>query len=280
MATDSTSANSLIVDQVSTMLVEPLQAASVVLAAAPTIFQSSEPLRVPTLNNTLNPSWVGENEHIPSDEELEFGEIELMPTSRKSIKTIVRVSNELIRMATIGVSQVLQRRVVNDVRATLDDGLLTGDGADDTVTGLMNQGYDEAPFNPADPDGVLDALAELASREVTPNRIFMSGADFFTIRKLKDADGRYLIQADITAGVTVYRLHGIPVTVTNKLQPGTAWVGDMADVAVVRDLDAQVTILNELYADYDQTGLRVVTRYDLGQLRQESGVILGGTGAA
>lgn len=276
MATDSTNANSLIVDQVSTMLVEPLQAASVVLAASPTVFNSSEPLRVPTLSGDTNPSWVGENELIPDGDDLDFGEIELMPTARKSIKTIVRVSNELIRMATVGVSAVLQRRVVNDVRQALDDGLLLGDGAGDTVTGLMEQPYETAPFDPADPDGILDALAELAGREVTPNRIFMSGADFFTIRKLKDADGRYLIQSDITAGVTTHRLHGIPVTVTNKLQPGQAWMGDMSDVAVVRDLDAQVTILNERYAEYDQTGIRVVTRYDLGSLREESGLILGG----
>lgn len=276
MATNSTSANTLIVDQVSSMLVEPLQAASVVLAAGPTIFQSSEPLRVPTLNNSFNPEWVGENELIPDGGTADFGEIELMPTSRKSIKTIVRVSNELIRMATVGVSAVLQRRVVSDVRHMLDNALLQGDGADDTVTGLMNQGYDVTTIDPADPDGILSALAELASREVTPNRMFMSGADFYTIRGLKDNDGRYLLQSDITAGVTTYRLHGVPVTVTNKLQPGQAWIGDMKDVVVVRDRDATVTILNERYAEYDQTGIRVTTRYDLGNLSEESGLILGG----
>ena len=43
---------------------------------------------------------------------------------------------------------------------------------------------------------------------------------------------------------------------------------------VVRDLDPTVTILTERYADYDQTGIRVVARYDQGILRDESFLIL------
>ena len=38
--------------QVSQILVQPLEAASVVLAAGPRIFDSSEPLRIPTLTGS------------------------------------------------------------------------------------------------------------------------------------------------------------------------------------------------------------------------------------
>lgn len=266
--------NSLVVEQVSSMLVEPLRAASVVLSAGPTIFNSSEPIRIPTITGDSNPVWTGENEKIDDSDSFDFGEMELMPTSRKSIKTIVRVSNELVRMAKMGVSAVLQRKIVEDVRAMLDDALLAGNGADDTVTGILNQAsVPRVAADPADPDSVLTGLATLAAAESTPNRIIMSGSDFFEIRGLKDADGRYLLQPDITrAGA--YQLQGVPVTVTNKLAAGTAIMGDMGAVAVVRDEDARVNILNEKYADYDQTGIRVVTRYDLGIIRPESLLIL------
>ena len=47
MSADTTTGASLIAEQVSQILVQPLEAASVVLAAGPRIFDSSEPLRIP-----------------------------------------------------------------------------------------------------------------------------------------------------------------------------------------------------------------------------------------
>lgn len=273
MATDSTNANTLIQEQVASFLVQPLERASVILNAGATVFDSSEPLRVPTITEGVNPEWVGENELIPEDE-VTTGEISLMPTNRKSIKVITRVSNELIRMATVSVSSVLEQRIVADVRAKLDDALLDGDGADNSITGLLNQpGVTTGAFDASDPDSLIDAIGSLNALEVTPNRVIVSGADFTSLRKLKDTSGRYLLTPDITAGA-VGSLFGIPVSVTNKLEAGTAIVGDMSAVAVVRDIDPRVDILRERYADYDQTGIRVVTRYDLGLIRPSAVAVL------
>ena len=99
------------------------------------------------------------------------------------------------------------------------------------------------------------------------------------MRKLKDASGRYLLTPDITAGA-VGSLFGIPVSVTNKLAAGTAIVADMSAIAVVRDIDPRVDILNERYADYDQVGIRVVTRYDLGLIRPYAVAVLKSAAAA
>lgn len=273
MATDSTNANTLIKEQVADFLVQPLESASVILNAGATVFNSSEPLRIPTITEGVNPEWVGENEQIPEDE-VTTGEIALMPTNRKSIKVITRVSNELIRMATVSVSSVLEQRIVSDVRTKLDDALLSGDGVDNSITGLLNQpGVTTGAFDASDPDSVLDAIGSLNALEVTPSRIIVSGADFTSLRKLKDSSGRYLLTPDITAGA-VGSLFGTPVSVTNKLDAGTAIVGDMSAVAVVRDIDPRVDILRERYADFDQTGIRVVTRYDLGLIRPNAVAVL------
>lgn len=273
MATDSTNANTLIKEQVAEFLVQPLERASVILNAGATVFNSSEPLRIPTITEGVSPEWVGENELIPEDE-VTTGEIALMPTNRKSIKVITRVSNELIRMATLSVSSVLEQRIVSDVRTKLDDALLSGDGAENSITGLLNQpGVTTGAFDASDPDSIIDAIGSLNALEVTPNRIIVSGADFTSLRKLKDSSGRYLLTPDITAGA-VGSLFGTPVSVTNKLDAGTAIVGDMSAVAVVRDIDPRVDILRERYADYDQTGIRVVTRYDLGLIRPNAVAVL------
>lgn len=274
MANSTTTAPQLIEDQVKGILVEPLEAASVVLQAGPTVFNSSEPLRIKTLEEGFEPGIVGENELIPDGGEASFGEIKLMPTERKSIKAIIRTSNELIRQSTVGVSQTLQARLVKDVATKLDNELLSGTGASDDITGLLNQpGLETAPISLTDTDPYLDALAAMAAKEITPNRFILNGTDFFELRKIKDADGRYIVNGGPAEGAP-YKLFEIPVTITNKLARGKGILANMNDIAVVRDIDPQVTILTERYADYDQVGIRVVTRYDLGLLRKDSVLLL------
>lgn len=274
MAVDSTNAKSLVRERVADMLVEPLAAASTVLDANPQIIDSSEPVRVPTLTTKFNPEWVGENELIP-EVSSSFGELNLMPTERKSLKAIVRVSNELIRMATRGVSQTLQTRLVTDVRDKLDTALLGGTGEGNTVTGLYKQPESlYSVFDPSDPDTILDAIAMMSGEEITPTVIYMNGADFFTLRKAKDTTGRALIQPDVTAGAR-FTLHGIPVRVSSKVPVTAPALVDMTKVVVVRDLDPAIDILTERYAEYDQTAIRVRARYDIGVLHPSAVLTMG-----
>ena len=275
MATNSTSTTAPVIlsEQVQSLLVQPLEAQSVVLASGPRIFDSASPIRIPKLVSSAEPAWVGEGELIP-DHDVEFDELQLMPTDRKSIKTMVKMTNELIRQSVGSLDVVLKDRLVTDVASKLDDALLGGTGADSTVTGIINQaGTSQAVLDVTEPDSLLDALAVAAASEVTPNRWFLSGADFFSLRKIKDADGKYILQADLTADAT-YTLFGVPVTVTNRLAAGKGVLADMSQVAIVRDLNPTVTVLPERYAEYDETAIRVVTRYDLGLLHPEGVVVL------
>lgn len=273
MAADTTSGASLIAEQVSQILVQPLEAASVVLAAGPRIFDSSEPLRIPTLTGSTDPSWVAENGLIP-DSDVTFGEINLMPSTLKSIKALTKFSNELARQSAVGLDAVLKARIVKDVADKLDDALLMGDGVANTVKGMLNQvGVQTGVLDATASDTFLDALALAAAAEVTPNRWFLNGANFFQLRKLKDLQGRYVLESDITADTT-YRLFGIPVTVTNKLPLGKAILADMSQVVVVRDIAPSVVVLSERYAEFDQMAIRVVTRYDLGLLHPAGVIVL------
>ena len=272
--TETTATNgSLLKEQVASLLVQPLEAASVVLAAGPKIFDSSEPLRIPRVTAGASVGWVGESELIPEGD-VEFDEISLMPSTLKSIKTLIRFSNELARQSVVGLDAVLRQRLVTDVANKLDDALLGGDGANNTVTGLLNQtGVSPGVLDTAEPDSLLDALAIAASNEITPTHWIVSGADYYALSKIKDADGRYLIQPDLTAEGK-RTLFGVQVVVTNKLAAGKAMLVDMSNVAVVRDLQPSVTVLSERYADYDEQAIRVVTRYDLGLLHPEAVTVL------
>ncbi len=278
MAMNRADAPELLQEQVSSMLLQPLEAQSVVLAAGPKIFDSASPLRIPTLVGSGTPAVVGESEQIPDDFSAEFGEIRLMPESRKSIKSITRYSNELARQAIVGLDAVLKARMVNDISQMLDDQLLAGDGTNDSITGILHQdGTQSAAFDASEPDAFLDAQALLSAAEVTANRLLVNGGDFITLRKAKDGNGRYLLESDLTRDAT-YRLFGVPVTVSNKIPAGTAILADFSTIAVVRDTAPSVKILDQRYAEFDQQAIRVTTRWDLGLLRPEAVVVMGGDG--
>jgi hypothetical protein len=177
-----------------------------------------------------------------------------MPSTLKSLKVLLRFSNELLRQSVIGLDATLKQRLVTDVSNALDTALLTGAGTSNTITGII-------------------ALA--SSGEVTPNRWFINGADFIELRKLKEQTGsaKYLLESDITSGPT-YRLFGIPVTVTNKIAVGKAVLADTSQIAVARDLAPTVKLLDQRYAEYDEQAIRVVTRYDISLLHPEAVIVL------
>lgn len=277
MATETTTANpELLQEQVANILVQPLEAASVVLSSGVRIFDTSGPLRIPKLTAGASVGFVAEGGLIP-EADVDFGEISLMPSTLKSLKVLIRFTNELLRQSVIGLDATLRQRLVTDVSNALDTALLTGAGTSNTITGLINQaGVQTGVLDVADADSLLDAIALASAAEVTPNRWFINGADFIALRKLKEAptgSSKYLLESDVTAGPT-YRLFGIPVTVTNKLAEGKAVLADTTQIAVARDLAPSVKLLDQRYAEYDEQAIRVVTRYDLGLLHPEAVVVL------
>jgi hypothetical protein len=140
---------------------------------------------------------------------VDFDELVLMPTERKSIKTILKYTNELVRQSVLGIDTVLKALLVKDVSDALDTALLTGAGTSDSITGIINQpDVTTGPFDVMDADSLLDAIGLLTAQEVMPNRWFVNGQDFIDLRKLKtnDTDSKqYLLESDVTAGPT-YRL--------------------------------------------------------------------------
>lgn len=274
MALNTTDTPELLQEQVSSLLIQPLETASIVLAAGPRIFDTASPLRIPKLVGSGTPAWVGESEQIPDNYTAEFDEVRLMPEGRKSVKVITRYSNELARQSVVGLDAVLRSRLVNDVSSMIDDAFLNGTGADDSVTGIFNQpGTQSAPLDLTSADTFLDALAVTTAAEVTPNRWFLNAQDFITVRKLKDNNGRYLLESDLTRDAT-YRLFNIPVTVSNKVPAGKAVLADISQVAVARDTNPQIKILDQRYAEFDQQAIRVTARFDLGLLHPQGVVIL------
>lgn len=270
MPTSTTSAAALVPELIASILVQPLEAESIFLSSGPTLFDTSAPLSVPRLTGSEAPEFVAENGLIP-DVDITFDDLKLMPTSRKGLKSISRISNESLRASSIALDAAVQARIVGDNARVLDNALLNGTGTSDTIKGILNQtGILTDDLSLTDYDSFFDAVGTWMSEFVDPARgqWLIHPLDWTTVRKTKDGNERYLVQANPAVGAQ-RTIDGIPVRITSRIAQGTVALVDFGLVAVARDLAASVTVLTERYAEYDQVGIRCVSRYDVGLLHPE-----------
>ena len=260
-------------DQIASLLVQPLEAESVFLAAGPKIIDTNGPIRVPRIASGLTVGFVGEGAQIP-EASVGMDEVTMLPSTLKSLKVLSRVTSEVLRSSAVALDSILKQRLTTDTAAALDTALFTSTGSSNTIKGLLNQtGVATGVLDASEPDSFLDGIGIARANEVKPNRWFLSPADYLAVRKIKDSTGRYILQPDLTqTGQEV--LFGVPVTVTSRIPTGKAVLVDMSLVAIARDLSPTVTVDSSRYFDTDEVALRVVARFDLALLQPRAVTIL------
>jgi HK97 family phage major capsid protein len=288
VAIEVTGGNStLIQSQVASLLVQPLQQASTFLAAGPVVLDSSSPVRVPRIVNGVTAGFVAEGAQI-SDGDVAFDEVTLLPSTLKGLKVLVKLSNELIRTSVIGLDAVLRTRLVTDVAMALDAALWDGAGTSNTVKGILRAtGIATGTLDLTDADSLIDGIATAQGNKVNPTHWAMTSASFAALRKLKianpgatsDQDFRqYLFDPTGIQGGTAFHLFGLPVIITDNIPAvstkNRVALVDFSKVVVVRDVDAQVKILDQTWGDYDSIGIRVVSRWDTALLQAKAVTLL------
>lgn len=281
MAIQTPSNNStLTASQVASLLVEPLEQASTFLAAGPQIIDSAGPLRVPRIASGATAAFTAAGAQI-SDSNATFDEVQLLPSTLKGIKTLTKISNELLRQSTVGLEAVLRTRLVTDVASALDAALGDGAGTADTVKGIFKQsGIATGTLDLADPDSLIDGLALAQGNHVAPTHWVMTPASFAALRKLKvgTTDARYLFDPSTIQAGTALTLLGLPVIITDNIPDASAKARvalvDFSKVVVARDVDSEVAILDQTFGDYDTVGIRAVSRFDVALLQGKAVTLL------
>jgi HK97 family phage major capsid protein len=173
MAVSTANASELTAEQVQSVLVKPLEAASVFLAAGPRIIDTAGPVRLPKLGGATAPAWFAENAQITPEVDPTFDEITLMPSTMKSVKTLTRFSNELARQSVIALDVALKERLVKDVADTLDRQFLglTGDGVTMPKGLFTYAGQTLAAVGALTLDKLLDAEALALGANVNPDAL-------------------------------------------------------------------------------------------------------------
>ena len=279
-------------EQVQAILIKPLEAASVFIAAGPRVFNctAAGPVRIPKLVSIGEPSWTDENTEI-TEVDSDFDEVVLLD-GIKSLKSITRYSNELARSSIVALDAALRDKMVLDVASKLDAALIAGDGdivatKQTTPLGIINYaGTSELlAVGVLTIDDLHDAVGVAMANNVNiPNLKWMMRSEtFVAVRKIKDLQDRYVLTPDVTQAGK-FQLLGFPVIITNRL-PNNLGTGtdetavvlaDFSTIAFAKDLFPSVKLLDQTYAAFDQQAIRVVIHADAAPMTPEAVVILRG----
>jgi HK97 family phage major capsid protein len=287
VALSSANSTELTAEQVQSVLVKPLEAKSVFLAAGPQIVDTAGPLRLPKGGAPTTPDWYGQNEQIV-DEDTDFDEVELLPSTMKSLKVLTRFSNELARQSVIALDAAVKARLVKDVADTLDTQLLsaTGDGIVKPKGLLVYAGQTLPVGGAVGYDDLMDAEALALGADVSIDSLvwIMTPREFTALRKIKQGTGSnaYVIQPDVSRGAG-YTMLGHRVIVTKRIPdttgtPNTGNIAlvDFSQIVVARDLAPSIKVLDQTFGDFDQQAIRVVARYDAAPLNDDAVIKLTG----
>lgn len=269
MASATTSSNATLTrDEVEAILIAPLAQKSTFLRVGfPTFTSNGEPIKIPSLSTFGTATFVAQGSAVPEVAPT-TSEIELLSSSVYSLKVMSRVSNELIRQSFLGIQEQFSAKLVSDVTRILDNALWNGGTATTgspvglfQMTGFTNAGTVAgtalAKSNLIDMEkNLLDAYAD-----VETSVFAMSPTNWARVQKFASDNGTGILQTSL-ADAAPTRLLGRPVVVTKHVPDTAIALFDRSQVAVGIDDRASVTLLDQTYGDYDETGIRVTARYD------------------
>lgn len=260
---------SAIQSQLSQAIVAPLQERSTFLSLPGiNIYDTAAPLRIPRAASTSpSAAFVAPGVQI-TDSNVALDELSLLPTERTSLKTWTPISNELIRQATLSMEAVLTQRITEDQALVLDAALWNGAGTSNAVKGILKQSGITTATQAnllTDPDILIDELATMSERFVTPTVLVMRPTTFAALRKIKvgTGDNRYVIDPNAAFAAGALQLLGLPVVLTTNVPANAVAILDTTHIHVARDTDNSVTILDQTLAQSDSIAIRTVSRYDV-----------------
>lgn len=251
-----------------------LRARAVTLTAGPTILETENTaLVVPKISGSATVGPVSENTEITGSNPTLDG-IVLQP---KKFAALVRASNESLEDSTPELRTVIADDLIREMATYLDAQMLVGSGQGGQIKGLSNttgataQAVNSAP----DLDDFADAIASLeaANGDLSRAAFFVAPRTWSQLRKQQTTTGEYVLSAGDSTQVTRRSVFGVPVYVTSNI-PTNITVGqsqnnslailaDMGQVLVGRRKDVELQMDTSLYFHWDQTAIRIVSRFDM-----------------
>lgn len=268
-------------------IIEELGARLVVVQSGATqrLGLKNSPYKEPRIDTEAAAYWRAENADATESNPV-FGEVNMTP---KTCIALGVMSREAAMLSDPQLEQVVRDHLSRVVARALDKAALEGAGSSGEPAGLLNtSGVLELTIGgvPA-ADDLYDMLyaVEAENADVGSLGWVMNPRDLNTIRKLKDGDGRYLLQPALSAGQP-NTLLGYPVRLSTQVSvtggtgsEGNIYFGNWQDLIWGQWGVIEITASTEAedYYKKNQLGVRAVAYVDFGLKHPKSFVVGAGT---
>lgn len=183
------------------------------------------------------------------------------------VGALVLIGKSVANNADVDVVSFVVMEMARKIAAFMEGQLLNGTGVKAAEGALATKNVKTAASEKAiTSDELIDVQAGI-KQVFQKNACWIMNPDTFTaVRKLKDGNGRYLLQDDVT-GEFPYRLLGKPVFVSDnmpKMGAGNKAVlyGDLSGLSVNMRENIQIQILLEKYATQHAVGFVAWFEFD------------------
>jgi HK97 family phage major capsid protein len=269
MAINTSSNSTLHQDIVQRILVGPMAQTATVLGLGIQEFVSDgSEVHLPRLDSIGTAvTHVAEGAEIP-EASVATSEVVLLPSTVQPIKTLVKMTNESLSSSVVNLEAAMGAAITTRVGALVDAALYNGGTATTgspvgifQMTGFTNAGT--AAGTALAPSNLYDMQEDysLAYGSESSAIWMMHPTTLKYIRLMEDTAGQRVLQPSLAQGAPSTIL-GMPYVVTSHAPTTALALVDRAQLAIGR-APASVTVLDQTFADYDITALRVVVRYDI-----------------
>lgn len=168
-------------------------------------------------------------------------------------RCLCKISKSLINNSQFDIVTYVVNKIAHKVSAFLEKELLVG--TTNKIEGLkgVTKKVETAVASKIGADDLIDVQEEIIDAYQNGAVWIMSRETRKAIRKLKDNDGQYLLNKDLTAKWG-YTLLGKPVYTSDQMD-NSIYYGDFSGLAVKISENISIQILNEKYAEQHATGI-------------------------
>jgi len=286
----------LVPDEYVAEIIDLLRAQSTVRAmGATTMPMNSGSMTIPKLTQGATSTYIGENQRGGASQP-EFGSIQL---SAKKLKTLVPISNDLLRDSTPQADTIVRDDLVQAMGLKEDIAFLRYDGTEDKPKGMYYWADDDHVFGAGDissdeldtvTNDLTQAIYKLAGSDVpmaNPGWIFAPRTQFY-LMKLRDGNGNYVFRDELMDGT----LMGYPFMTTTQIpinldasgggdnDETEIYFADFAQLIIAENTDLIIDVSSEATYydgsqqvsafDNDLTLMRALARHDFGSRHEEA----------
>jgi HK97 family phage major capsid protein len=246
--------------------------------------EKAESVGAPSLDSDPgDPEWTAEIKSGSEDSSMEFGKRELHP---HPLARRIKVSNKLIRVSVLNIDALVRDRLAYKVAIVHERAFMNGSGANQPL-GLftasdkgISTSRDVSTGNTATAigaDNLFDMVYALKGQYLgrPSTKWLFHRLALKMIRKLQDNNKQYLWQPGLTQGqpdtilgIGVINSEYVPCTFTTGLYVGM--LGDFSFYWIVDALDAAIQVLDQLYAESNQTGYIIRSESDAMPVLEEA----------